>query len=228
MMGGIYRPPTGGGGGGGAVSSVVGQTGDVTGTQILADTAVTSALAAKADTSTLGTAATHAASDFDASGAAASAQSAAIAASAQAWTTTTTKTVDYPANVGELVPVDTTGGNVTVTLPATPAAGKRVAVRRSSAGANTLTVQRASTDTIAVGTGTATSITLTLQDRVVVLTSDGAGHWTPTEGFQALAATDSRYLQSSNNLSDVTAATARTNLGINLTADRIRNILIGG
>lgn len=54
------------GGGGGAVSSVVAQTGAVTGTQILADTAVSAALAGK-----------------DASGAAAAAQAAAIAASAQ-------------------------------------------------------------------------------------------------------------------------------------------------
>jgi lysophospholipase L1-like esterase len=67
---------------GDSVTSVVGETGDVTGLQILADTDVASALSAKADAASLGTAAAADTTDFDAAGAAAAAQSAAIAASA--------------------------------------------------------------------------------------------------------------------------------------------------
>jgi hypothetical protein len=106
---------------------------------------------------------------------------------------TATKTADYTAAVRDLVLVDTTSGSVTVTLPTGAAAGDPVGIRRLSAGINTLTVQRGSSDTIAVGTGTATSITLTLQDRTVVLESDGAGSWTPVAGYQSLTSLDAHF-----------------------------------
>lgn len=106
---------------------------------------------------------------------------------------TTTKTGPYTAVARDLVPVDTTSGSVTITLPTSAAAGDMVGVRRISGGTNTATIQRGGSDTIAVGTGTATSITLTLQDRVVVLESDGAGLWVPITGYQSLTSLDSRY-----------------------------------
>lgn len=78
---------------------------------------------------------------------------------------TAVKTSAYAALVGDLVPVDVSGGNVTVTLPATPADGSAVEVKvvaNVTTGApNTATVAASGGDVFDVAGG-ATSQTLTL------------------------------------------------------------------
>jgi hypothetical protein len=61
---------------------------------------------------------------------------------------TATKTTTYAAAVGEYVPADTTGAGFTVTLPANPAAGALVGVKKISTDSNTLTIAPAGGGTI--------------------------------------------------------------------------------
>jgi hypothetical protein len=65
------------------------------------------------------------------------------------------KTTDYTAAAGELVPVDTTSGPVTITLPAAPATGTRVAVKHV-AGSNAVTVNRGGSDVFNLAGGAST------------------------------------------------------------------------
>jgi hypothetical protein len=90
-------------------------------------------------------------------------------------TTTATKTGNYTAVAGQLVPCDTSGGAFTVTLPAANSSGQMVIVRlKTTASGNAVTVARAGSDTI---NGALTSIGLGLAGQALGLTSDGAGNW---------------------------------------------------
>lgn len=73
-------------------------------------------------------------------------------------TPTSVKTANYTAAAGEYVPVNTTSGSVTVTLPAAPADGTQVAVKLVSGG-NSCTVTRGGSDVFNIDSG-ATTITL--------------------------------------------------------------------
>ena len=141
-------PPTSGGGGG-AVASVVGQTGVVTGTQIVADAAVVAALAAKAGAVQVATPTTTA-------------------------STATTGTL----TAGVLALVDSTSASLTRTLPTAAAAGAGgvVAIRNvGTSTTNTVTIQRAGSDTINVS---GTSRVLTYPEIGITLVSDGVAGWT--------------------------------------------------
>jgi hypothetical protein len=104
-----------------------------------------------------------------------------------AWSVTGTKTAPYTATLGELVPVDTTGGAVTVTLPPATAAGM-VAVRLI-AGTAAVTIAAAGTDTID-GAAT-TSVSLAGGTRTLVTT--GAGGWYTLAAGNPVSALDTRY-----------------------------------
>lgn len=190
------------GGGGGAVTSVVGATGDVAGSQIVADAAVAAALAAKANTVHV-----HSAADVtsgtlplarggtggtDAAGARTSlglgtaatqpatafAPAAAVTAALDAPSTTTTGTLV----AGQMALVDATSAAIARTLPAANSvpAGTVTGVKKIDGSANTVTVNRAGADTI---TGTAvgqTSRVLTLAGESIELTSDGTSVWVIT------------------------------------------------
>lgn len=85
------------------------------------------------------------------------------------FTPTPVKTAAYTANPGDFVPVDTTGGNVTVTLPAAPVDQAMVTVKMvAQASAHTVTVAAAGADVFNVAAG-ATSLTLSMLNQVVVL-----------------------------------------------------------
>jgi len=103
--------------------------------------------------------------------------------SASILTTVTAKTADYPASAWQIVPVNTTGGNVAVTLPTGADTGAIVAVRRMDASANTLTIQAGGSNAIASGLSTTSSVSLTTQNHVVTLIYDGSGTWTPIGNF---------------------------------------------
>jgi chitodextrinase len=81
-------------------------------------------------------------------------------AAVTSFTPTTTKTAAYTASAGDLIPVDVSGGNVTVTLP-TSAADKSqiVAYLKAFTAGNALTIAAAAADLIESATGTATTAT---------------------------------------------------------------------
>jgi hypothetical protein len=84
-------------------------------------------------------------------------------------TPTAVKTGAYTAAAGEFVPVDTTGGAVTVTLPSAPADGARVGVKMVvQGGTNAVTVARGGTDVFNKAGGS-TSLTLALVFQSVML-----------------------------------------------------------
>jgi hypothetical protein len=197
----LASEPVAGGGGGGAVSSVVGQTGAVTGTQLLADSTVSTALALKAPlaspaltgtptapTAAPGTNTTQVASTAfvgaavtagPVDGTVTLAKFAPDASAAVGGVTTATKTANYTAAVGETIPVDATSGPLTVTLPAASRARDRVVVKKVDSTVNAVTVSRAGSDVINTS---ATTIALTLQHQSTVLRSTGAGVWVVEAG----------------------------------------------
>lgn len=98
----------------------------------------------------------------------------------------TTLTVDEAG----LVLVNASGGARTITLPAANALGGRpirYQIEKTDSTANTVTVQRAGTDTIEGGT----SLVLSGQWASVMLVSDGIGAWVALRGrFASAAETD--------------------------------------
>lgn len=83
-----------------------------------------------------------------------------------------TKTANYTATTADhVIRVDATSGSVTITLPAASNAGALLRIKRIDGSANTVTVQRAGSDTI----DGATSFTLTqYQSRDLVAPNTGA------------------------------------------------------
>jgi hypothetical protein len=106
------------------------------------------------------------------------AQQTALDAKAQKLTRTAVKTANYTAAAGDLVPVDTTSGAVTVTLPNAPAVGSRVAVKLVTLGAgNVVTIACAGSDVFNKTAGP-TSGTLTLLNQALQVQYDTGGIWT--------------------------------------------------
>lgn len=102
-------------------------------------------------------------------------------AGAQALTRTTVKTSAYTAAAGDLVPVDTTGGAVTITLPTTPANGARVAVKHIIQGAsNVVTVQLGGSDVLNKAGGSTSAALSLLNQGAVFEYSTAGGIWTVT------------------------------------------------
>lgn len=104
-------------------------------------------------------------------------------------TATGVKTSAYTASDGEIVTADDTAGSFTVTLPAATN-GRVVGVRKFNSSANTITIQRAGTDTI--GAAGATSLQLKLVDQCTVLHAVG-GLWVILWNFIGLPSMDARY-----------------------------------
>lgn len=75
-------------------------------------------------------------------------------------TPTAVKTANYTATAGEYVPVNTTSGSVTVTLPTAPADGTQIAVKIVSGGNSCIVARGGSSDVFNVDSGS-TTITLT-------------------------------------------------------------------
>lgn len=99
-----------------------------------------------------------------------------ISLSAYNWTLqSVTKTANYTITASDrLVYADTTGGSVTLTLPAANAVNANTVFSAvKTAAANTLTVQRAGADTVNGGTDTAASASGARID----LVSDGVSAW---------------------------------------------------
>jgi hypothetical protein len=105
-----------------------------------------------------------------------SAQQTALDAKAQALTPTAVKTSAYTAVTGDYVPVDISGGSVTLTLPTTPANGTRVGYKVVTVGTgNTLTVACGGSN-VFNKTGGSTSLTASLLNQAALLLYAG-GIW---------------------------------------------------
>lgn len=88
--------------------------------------------------------------------------------------TVQSKTASYTVQeIDGLVLIDTTAGNVTVTLPDVKYKGNRYTVKRVTAGANTLTIQGASGNVDGAG-----STTIATQYQAKTFVSDGTNWWT--------------------------------------------------
>ena len=138
-----------------------------------------------------------------------------LPAGAQAYAATGVKTGAYAAAVGDLVPVDTTSGNLTITLPTVPADRSRVAVKHVvQGGTNTVTLAAGGSDVFNASGGSTTK-TLTLVNQAIqVEYAASPAIWYVIADDLPLSGLDSRYAQVTNNLSDLTAVTARSNLSI--------------
>jgi len=165
-----------------------------------------------------GTAALQASTAFDAAGAAAAAQ----AASTPVLTQATVLTASGTASANTIVPVNTTSGNVTVTLPSAPPAGTMVAVKHIiQGGSNTVTIACAGTDVLdKAGGSTSSTLTLASQGKLLAY---GAGIWINLADDLPLTQTDARYLNQNttgtaagftgNLAGDVTGTQAATAVG---------------
>lgn len=107
----------------------------------------------------------------------------------------TVQTSAYTASPGDFVPVDTTSGGVTVTLPTAPADQTIVAVKMIKQGStNTVTISAGGADAFNLSGGSQTA-TLTLLNQLVVLQYDQAIQaWYVVDAL-GLAQLDLRYTQ---------------------------------
>ncbi len=116
-------------------------------------------------------------------------------AGAQLLAPTAVKTSAYSASPGDFVPVDTTSGAVTVTLPNAPADGTRVAVKMVvQGGTNTVSVVCAGSDVFNKAGGVTTA-TLTLVSQAISLQyKSSSGIWYVVGDDMPLSGLDARYL----------------------------------
>lgn len=107
---------------------------------------------------------------------------------------TAVKTANYTAVANDFVPVDTTSGNITVTLPTAPADGTRVGVKQViQGGTNTVAVACAGSDVLNKSGGS-TSLTLTtLAQGTQLQYSATSGIWYAISSDFGLSQLDVRY-----------------------------------
>jgi hypothetical protein len=110
-------------------------------------------------------------------------------------TRTSVKTSAYTAAVNDLVPVNTTSSNVTITLPTAPADKARITVKHIiQGGTNTVTVATGGSD-VFNKTGGSTTLTLSLLAQGVELQYDAANAiWTVLSDDLPLSQLDLRYV----------------------------------
>lgn len=115
-------------------------------------------------------------------------------ASSGAFTVTTTKTAAYTIGSGEYVPVNTSAGAVTLTLPAGPADGTRVGWKIVLAG-NTLAVACAGADVFTRPGSGVTSVTGVLSGQGAIAQYDATrAVWLVQADALPLAQLDARYM----------------------------------
>jgi limonene-1,2-epoxide hydrolase len=113
---------------------------------------------------------------------------------------TAVKTTAYTAAVGDLVPVDLSSANVTVTLPSAPADKAQVAVKVVTPGSSkTLTVSASGTDVFNKTAGPVT-LTYTLINQGAILQYKAStGIWYVISEYVPLSGLDGRYVASVTN-----------------------------
>lgn len=102
------------------------------------------------------------------------------------------QTANYTASANQLVPVNTTSGNITVTLPNAPANGTQLGVKMViQGGTNTVTIATAGSD-VFNKTGGGTSLSLILMNQAVFL-EYSSGIWYVVAEDLGLSQLDARY-----------------------------------
>lgn len=131
---------------------------------------------------------------------------------------TALKTANYTASVSDFIPVNTTSGNITITLPSGPADKSVIAVKHIiQGGTNTVTIAAAGSDVFNKTSGS-TTLTLTLVNQGVQLQySAFSAVWYVFSDDIPLAGLDSRYVPQS-----LTANTTILNNGHSLTVDSLK------
>jgi hypothetical protein len=125
---------------------------------------------------------------------------------------TAVKTAAYTAAAGELVPVSTTGGAVTVQLPNAPADKTQVGVvHAAQAGSNAVTIAASGSDRFYLASSGPTSISLPMVKQGVVVQYDSAtGLWYPVASGHDVAGLDTRYQALDTDLTTIAGLTATT------------------
>ncbi len=107
-------------------------------------------------------------------------------------TVVSTKTANYSANANEAIPVDASGGNVTITLPSAPPNGTQVFVKRNEGGGNTASVACGGSDVFNISGGS-TSQTMPFQNYGLYLLY-ASGIWYQLGVSMPIGQLDARYL----------------------------------
>jgi hypothetical protein len=112
---------------------------------------------------------------------------------ASALVPTVVQTANYTAAVHDFVPVNTTSGSITITLPTKPADKSLIAIKHIiQVGTNTVTINSGGTD-VFNKTGGSTSITLKTLNQGVLLQYSSAGIWYVLSDDLPLSSLDLRY-----------------------------------
>ncbi len=135
---------------------------------------------------------------------------------------TSTKTSNYTAALGQLVPCDTSGGSFTVTLPAASGGKGRIVVKLVTAG-NPLNLALTGSDHFNTTSGS-TSGTLTLTNQAVTVESDGTSIWTVVSDDIPKSALDGIY----QSIVKMTGVAATDTAAIQAAIDAGGRILIAG
>lgn len=107
---------------------------------------------------------------------------------------TSVKTAAYSAAPFDLIPVDCTGGSVTVSLPSAPADKTIVAVTRLDSSGNSVFVNRSGTDRFSQsGTGPTQRVLAVQYHSIVVQYQSSAGVWHVISDYLPVDALDSWY-----------------------------------
>ncbi len=129
-------------------------------------------------------------------------------------TPTAVKTSSYTAAAGDLVPVDTTSGNVTITLPTAPADKSQIAIKHViRGGTNAVTIATGGSDVFNKASGSASG-TLTLVNQAVTLQykSSGAIWYVITDDlpYGSLLANENTWSGSPQTFSAIVATTVNS------------------
>jgi hypothetical protein len=134
-------------------------------------------------------------------------------------TTTAVKTSNYSAAGGDFIPVDTSSGNITITLPTAPANKTRVGAKLViQGGSNTVTVVAGGSD-IFNKAGGSTTLTLQLVNQSVILQYASSGAiWYVTSDDLPLTQIDTRFVATTGGgkegLSSSTASSGSTTVNL--------------
>lgn len=109
-------------------------------------------------------------------------------------TPTAVKTANYTAASNDYVPVNTSGGAVTITLPSAPAASSQIGIKMIIAGTGFTTIINAAGSDVFNKSGGSTSLTLTYANQGYLLLYN-SGIWYVVADDLPLSGTDLRYAQ---------------------------------
>src|SRR5579859_6037954 len=95
-----------------------------------------------------------------------------------AFTPVAVKTANYTANIGDLVPVDISGGSITVTLPTAPTDRSRIAIKAIAvSGTNAVTIAAGGSDVFNKAGGSTSFALSTLNQLVVLQYASSSAIW---------------------------------------------------